>query len=146
MFEIELIICIKMDLASNNLQRLICHKTQTTNKPKTLIYTLSLFLPQVKIIINSFISFFSFFRKMAVISKNWKTFFTLRNCLLQCQIWLLNKDICIWKNNFKNYMRFTNILWNVWKISQSLEMLFFFFFFFFFPKYFLDTQKNERMP
>ena len=34
MFEIELIICIKMDLALNNLQRLICHKTQTTNQPE----------------------------------------------------------------------------------------------------------------
>ena len=32
MFEIELPICIKMDLALNNLQRLICHKTQTTNQ------------------------------------------------------------------------------------------------------------------
>ena len=27
----ELIICIKMDLALNNLQGLICHETQTTN-------------------------------------------------------------------------------------------------------------------
>ena len=36
MFEIELIICIKMDLAFNNLQRLICHKTQTTNQPIVL--------------------------------------------------------------------------------------------------------------
>ena len=26
----ELIICIKMDLALNDLQRLICHKTETT--------------------------------------------------------------------------------------------------------------------
>ena len=34
MFEIQLIICIKMDLASNNLQRLICHKNQTINQPK----------------------------------------------------------------------------------------------------------------
>ena len=34
LFEIELIICIKMDLALNNLQRLICHKTQKT-KPIT---------------------------------------------------------------------------------------------------------------
>ena len=32
MFEIELTLCIKMDLALNNLQRLICHKTQTTNQ------------------------------------------------------------------------------------------------------------------
>ena len=31
LFEIELIIYIKMDLALNNLQRLICHKTQPTN-------------------------------------------------------------------------------------------------------------------
>ena len=32
MFELELIICIKMDLALNNQQRLICHKTQPTNQ------------------------------------------------------------------------------------------------------------------
>ena len=32
MFEIDLIICIKMDLALNNLQWLICHKTETTNQ------------------------------------------------------------------------------------------------------------------
>ena len=30
LFEIELIICLKMDLAFNNLQRLISHKTQPT--------------------------------------------------------------------------------------------------------------------
>ena len=29
MFDIELFICMKMDLALNNLQRLICHKTLT---------------------------------------------------------------------------------------------------------------------
>ena len=28
--KLELIICIKMELALNNLQRLMCHKTQTT--------------------------------------------------------------------------------------------------------------------
>ena len=32
LFEIELIICIKMDSALNNEQRLICHK-KTTNQP-----------------------------------------------------------------------------------------------------------------
>ena len=32
LFEIELTICIKIDLALNNLQRLICHKTQQTNQ------------------------------------------------------------------------------------------------------------------
>ena len=31
MFEIELFICIKMDLALNNLQRLIPHKPKQTN-------------------------------------------------------------------------------------------------------------------
>ena len=31
LWEIELIICIKMDLALNNLQWLIFHKTQPTN-------------------------------------------------------------------------------------------------------------------
>ena len=33
LFEIELLICIKMDLALNNLQRLICHTTPKSNKP-----------------------------------------------------------------------------------------------------------------
>ena len=32
MSEIELFICIKMDLALNNLKRLICHKTQTNSQ------------------------------------------------------------------------------------------------------------------
>ena len=32
LFKIELFICIKMDLALDNLKRLICHKTQTTNQ------------------------------------------------------------------------------------------------------------------
>ena len=34
MFEIELIICIKTDLALNNLQRLIYHETQPTKPVK----------------------------------------------------------------------------------------------------------------
>ena len=38
LFEIELIICIKMDLTLNNLQRLIYHKTQPTNQPLLLFY------------------------------------------------------------------------------------------------------------
>ena len=33
LLEVELTICIKMDLALNNLQRLIYHKTQPTNYP-----------------------------------------------------------------------------------------------------------------
>ena len=33
LFEIEFIICIKMDLALNNLQRLIWHKIDPTNQP-----------------------------------------------------------------------------------------------------------------
>ena len=32
LFEIERIICIQMDLALNNLQSLICHKTQVTKQ------------------------------------------------------------------------------------------------------------------
>ena len=35
LFEIELIVCIKIDLVLNNLQRLICHKTQPTKQPTT---------------------------------------------------------------------------------------------------------------
>ena len=39
MFEIELFICIKIDLALNNLQWLICHKTKPNqNKTKQTIY------------------------------------------------------------------------------------------------------------
>ena len=33
LFEIELIICIKIDLALNSLKRLICHKTRSINQP-----------------------------------------------------------------------------------------------------------------
>ena len=33
LFEIELIICLKMDLALNYPEWLICHKIQTTNLP-----------------------------------------------------------------------------------------------------------------
>ena len=38
LFEIELFICIKMDFALNNLQGLICHKTQTN---KQIVFFLS---------------------------------------------------------------------------------------------------------
>ena len=37
LFEIELITCIKMDLALDNLQKLICHKTQSTKLNQTII-------------------------------------------------------------------------------------------------------------
>ena len=33
-FMLNRTICIKIDLALNNLQKLICHKTQRTNQPK----------------------------------------------------------------------------------------------------------------
>ena len=42
MFEIELIIFIKMDLALNNLQRLICHKIQPTQPNPTQPQTMCL--------------------------------------------------------------------------------------------------------
>ena len=38
MSEIELIICIKMDLALNNLQALIYHKTQTNQGTYAKLY------------------------------------------------------------------------------------------------------------
>ena len=38
LFEIEPFICIKMDLALNNLQILICHKTLPTNQPTNQRY------------------------------------------------------------------------------------------------------------
>ncbi len=50
LFEIEPIICIKMDLALNNLQRLICHKTQTTTT------TEQNFEETLKIIQNTFLT------------------------------------------------------------------------------------------
>ena len=37
-FKIELIICIKMDLALNNRQRLICHKIQTNKHRGQLVF------------------------------------------------------------------------------------------------------------
>ena len=37
LFEIEQIICLKMEFALNNLQMLICHKTQPTNKQIIMI-------------------------------------------------------------------------------------------------------------
>ena len=40
LFEIELFICIKMNLVLNNLQRLICHKTQRINQPTSDLYFL----------------------------------------------------------------------------------------------------------
>ena len=43
MFEIELIICMKMDLALNNLQRLICHQIQTTSLEQLEKLTLNIF-------------------------------------------------------------------------------------------------------
>ena len=48
LFEIEVIICIKRDLALNNLQKSICHKTQTTN--------MSLFVVVVTVVVIIFIS------------------------------------------------------------------------------------------
>ena len=36
LLEIELFICIRMDLALNNLQRLICHKNPT-NQPTNAV-------------------------------------------------------------------------------------------------------------
>ena len=56
MFEIELIICIKMDLAFNNLHGLICHKTPTTKQPHTRIYI------YIYIYIHSFLNSVSFFK------------------------------------------------------------------------------------
>ena len=44
MFEIDLIICIKMDLTLNNLKKLICHKIQPTNQPTNQPTYLSLYL------------------------------------------------------------------------------------------------------
>ena len=45
MFEIELFICIKMDLALNNLQWLICYKTKTnqTSKIRVLVCVFTFF-------------------------------------------------------------------------------------------------------
>ena len=37
--------CIKMDLALNNIQRLICHKNQTTNQSMLLLLYIDSFVP-----------------------------------------------------------------------------------------------------
>ena len=38
MFEIELFICIKVDLELNNLQKFICHKSKQTNKLNWIVW------------------------------------------------------------------------------------------------------------
>ena len=62
MFEIELIICIKVDLALNKLQRLICHKTnQPTNQPRHFVtFTCFSFVFSMKI--QKFLKFLIFCR------------------------------------------------------------------------------------
>ena len=45
----ELIIYIKMDLALNNLQRLICHKTQPTDQQFNLAWVHSLIVKNISI-------------------------------------------------------------------------------------------------
>ena len=49
MFEIELFICIKMDLALNNLKRLICHKNQPNKQSSSykLQILFFLFIPSI---------------------------------------------------------------------------------------------------
>ena len=43
---------MELDLALNNLQRLICHKTQTTNKPNYQLKTVGDFIGSIVIISN----------------------------------------------------------------------------------------------
>ena len=43
MFEIELFICIKMDLGLNNQERLICHKNPTNQPAKTYLQQLCMY-------------------------------------------------------------------------------------------------------
>ena len=43
LFSIEQIIYIKMDLALNNLQKLICHKTKQTKSNHTYMFILAVF-------------------------------------------------------------------------------------------------------
>ena len=57
MFEIELVMCIKMDLALNNRQLLTCHKTQTTNQQGNLIReTTKVFSSLIRFLEQSFVS------------------------------------------------------------------------------------------
>ena len=44
LFEVELIICVKMDLALNNQQKFLCHKTQTTPRSGSELYQLNTYL------------------------------------------------------------------------------------------------------
>ena len=50
LFKIELIIYIQIDLALYNLQRLICHKTQTTDSLILVIYYSRIFLIDFRIL------------------------------------------------------------------------------------------------
>ena len=47
LFEIELFNCIKMDLALNYIQSLICHKTQTNKLDQTNLITLKIEIKEI---------------------------------------------------------------------------------------------------
>ena len=55
MFETELFICIKIDLTLNNQQKLICHKTQTTNQV-VVLFDLLLVVVVVVVVVTCFIA------------------------------------------------------------------------------------------
>ena len=61
-------ICIKMDLALNNLQRLICHKLWPINQPTILFHSIFMFSGKVLVSIYLFI----FFHFLSVVSQNGK--------------------------------------------------------------------------
>ena len=60
-------IFIKMDLALNNLQRLIYHKTQATNEQQNVYFSYSYIIQVIKCMLHIciFVSFWLFINKVA---------------------------------------------------------------------------------
>ena len=100
MFEIELVINIKMDLPLNNLQKLIPHKTQPTNQPTN----------QSTYNITCFYVIFAFEKK--------QDFFQVSGVWNEMKIWSNSCKNCVSNTPKKMFNSF--ILWNL-KMSLYLK-------------------------
>ena len=138
----ELIICITMDLALNNLQRLICHKTQTTTKSSSISNHYAYLYPynsiiNIHFICITFINFMifiivTFFTSQFEInlfpqSTQRKGFWSKRDRKIKRKVSLKTIMIEVLSTNFSVDLSLP--LHKKYKTSQK-ELFFFFFFFF----------------
>ena len=125
MFEIELTICIKIDFAINNLQRLICHKTQPTNH---------LLFPHIPSLITPYLSFFHFFSFLSLSSfllflSNSKSFqgilFVLQNCHKKSHDIFFNTNADLWIKwlPFSRHIKYFLLVFVFYLTSQDIILL-----------------------